>query len=369
MFSMNSALTAEEQAQIYQTIEMFEVITQSQRDDYQSLEILKEAYAKLGRSAEALNVSKKLVEAYYLHGQYSSALMECEGILQQEPASPDILAILGDLEARLNLASTSHEQTAEADATRPENAHLISLPTAGEISSPPSPLRATPVTTGQPAAEQQFAGLNGHLIQSHTPTGSGSITLDYSMETNGGPDGRLITTPAQSAKQPQRLFLENDGSEALARHLVHVGMVDARNVQPILERVTRYNAEIEGMQMGASLILELGRHGLVNIETLLTDFVTRARMAYIPLEYYEIDRQTARMLPLELSLHRLILPFDIISRTLLVALINPLDAAGKKAVEQSVDLHVQWFLAAPEALQRQMAQAFKVDPPELSIGN
>jgi hypothetical protein len=41
---MSATLTASEEAQLSQTIEMFEVITQSQPQDYQSLEILKEAY-------------------------------------------------------------------------------------------------------------------------------------------------------------------------------------------------------------------------------------------------------------------------------------------------------------------------------------
>ena len=46
---MVGSLTSSEEAQLAQTIEMFEVITQSQPQDYQSLEILKEAYVKLGK--------------------------------------------------------------------------------------------------------------------------------------------------------------------------------------------------------------------------------------------------------------------------------------------------------------------------------
>ncbi len=363
---MNSALTAEEQAQIYQTIEMFEVITQSQCDDYQSLEILKEAYAKLGRTADALTVSKKLVEAYYLHGQYSSALMECEGILQQEPDSPDIIAILGDLEARLNISPSTQDQRPAANSPRPATAHLIPMPTNEATLTRSQPSRDA-VSFPSQTEPETLSGPNGHLIQS--PPQVEAIALDCATQVSGGSEGGLVRTISEVARPTQRLLVENDGSEALARHLVQLGAVEARTVQPILERVTRYNAGIEGMQMGASLMLELSRHGLVNVEALLTDFVTKARMAYVPLEYYEVDRQTARMLPPELSLHRLILPFDIISRTLLVALSNPLDSAGKKAVQQSVDLHVQWYLAAPEAIQAQLAKAFKVEPAHLSIEN
>jgi len=62
---LEHTLSDEEHNQILQTIDMFEVITQTQPDDYQSLEILKEAYTKVGRQDEALRVSRKLAEAYF----------------------------------------------------------------------------------------------------------------------------------------------------------------------------------------------------------------------------------------------------------------------------------------------------------------
>src|SRR5664279_2548418 len=52
---MASTLSPSEEAQLAQTIEMFEVITQSQPHDYQSLEILKEAYSKLNREKDVIN--------------------------------------------------------------------------------------------------------------------------------------------------------------------------------------------------------------------------------------------------------------------------------------------------------------------------
>ena len=45
-----ATLSPGEEAQLQQTIEMFRVITKSQPLDYQSLEILKEAYTKIGRA-------------------------------------------------------------------------------------------------------------------------------------------------------------------------------------------------------------------------------------------------------------------------------------------------------------------------------
>jgi tetratricopeptide (TPR) repeat protein len=91
-----------EEAQLAQTIEMFEVITQSQPLDYQSLEILKEAYSKLGREKEAIITSKRIAQAYVHMGQLSSAILEYETILQRCPGDPDVQAALKQIETRAN---------------------------------------------------------------------------------------------------------------------------------------------------------------------------------------------------------------------------------------------------------------------------
>src|SRR6476659_11383043 len=99
---MTSSLTANEEAQLNQTIEMFEVITQSQPQDYQSLEILKEAYSKLNRVDAVVQTSKRIAEAYVQFGQLSSAILEYESILQRLPDDPDVKAALARIETKAN---------------------------------------------------------------------------------------------------------------------------------------------------------------------------------------------------------------------------------------------------------------------------
>src|SRR5205814_9249450 len=83
---------------------MFEVITRTQPDDYQSLEILKEAYTKLGRTDDTHHTSRKLAEAYFNVGSYALAMQECEALLGHDPNAPEVLAMLGDIESRLQAA-------------------------------------------------------------------------------------------------------------------------------------------------------------------------------------------------------------------------------------------------------------------------
>ena len=77
-----AALNPAEESQLMQTIEFFEVITQTQPDDTNSLEILKEAYSKLGREQDVVNTSKRIAQAYLQLGQLSSAILEYETVLQ-----------------------------------------------------------------------------------------------------------------------------------------------------------------------------------------------------------------------------------------------------------------------------------------------
>ena len=129
---MVGSLTNNEEAQLIQTVEMFEVITQSQPQDYQSLEILKEAYVKLGRDKDAVSTSKRIAQAYVLMGQLSSAILEYESILQRFPDDADVLAALSEIESKAN---SLNAQPAAADipvAEAPKvSAHAAKSKTSG----------------------------------------------------------------------------------------------------------------------------------------------------------------------------------------------------------------------------------------------
>src|SRR6266850_2806976 len=111
--------TSNEEAQLAQTIEMFEVITQSQPQDYQSLEILKEAYAKLGREKDVVATSKRIANAYVLMGQLSSAILEYESILQRYPDDVQALAALGEIESKANSLNSAAALAEVVEAPKP----------------------------------------------------------------------------------------------------------------------------------------------------------------------------------------------------------------------------------------------------------
>src|ERR1700691_5914735 len=101
----STALSPGEEAQLQQTIEMFEVIVQSQPSDTQSLEILKEAYSKLNREEELVITSKRIAQAYLQQGQLSSAILEYETVLQRRPEDKDVRAALKGIEDKASNAA------------------------------------------------------------------------------------------------------------------------------------------------------------------------------------------------------------------------------------------------------------------------
>ncbi len=296
---LEHTLSEEEHSQIVQTIEMFEVITQTQADDYQSLEILKEAYHKVGRQAEELKTSRRLAEAYFNVGSYTLAMQECEVILLKEPNAPDILAMLGEIESRLQAS--------------------------------------------------------GHAIVSAGPK-TGLIA--QKADPMGNADGGLIDLRVGRTHNAE---LTERGDDPLAKFLVVQQLFPEDEVTAALELTRHANKDLSGRAIATALLDEVCRNAPEKLEHVLSALIDRTKFAFMPLEYYDVDRQIARMLPDNLTLGRLFVPFDLISRTIMVACCNPYDTAGREAVQQSLDYTVSWYLARPSAIVKALQDIYRLE--------
>jgi tetratricopeptide (TPR) repeat protein len=299
---LEHTLSEDEHSQIVQTIEMFEAITQTQPDDYQSLEILKEAYAKVGRNDEAFQTSHKLAEAYFNSGSYTQALQECEVILLKEPNAPEIVAMLGNIETRLQASGQA-------------------------LANKSSPV--------------------GGLVEAASLRGEGSL-IDVGL----GREQRFgrVTN------------LHERGDEQLAKFIIVQQLFGEQEVNAVLETVKEANKDLAGHTMAVSLLDGLCKDNVSRLEAVLSALIDRTKFAYVPLEYYDTDRQIAPMLPENLTLNRLFVPFDLVSRTMMVACCNPFDVAGREAVQQSVDYNVSWYLAKPAAISKSLQFIYRLGP-------
>ena len=306
-------VSSEEKEQVLQTIEMFEVIVQANPQDCQSMEILKDAYSRVGMKTEMLVIARKLAATYAELTQFSAAMLEYEGILKHDPDNPEIMAALGEVEERMT--------------------------------------RATKASAG--SHEEPTIALNFSAVV----TDSGTLMTTASTQR---PNGFRVGSVSAARAEEVAALLSEDGNEALAKFLIANRLAPEDLVQQSLERVKKRNEALAPDQVGASLIDEIVRREGADIESLLVGIIERTKFAYIPLEYYEIDRQIVKMLPETITLNRLIVPFDVMSRTLMIATANPFDALGKQAVHQLLDYTVQWHLASPAAIFKALGEAYKV---------
>ena len=132
-------------------------------------------------------------------------------------------------------------------------------------------------------------------------------------------------------------------------------------VAAAMETVTQLNKKLTGQALAASLLDTICHQDTNKLEGALSGLIDRTKFAYVPIEYYDVDRQIARMLPDNLTLGRLFLPFDLISRTIMIACCNPFDAAGRDAVQQSLDYTVTWYLARPSAIIKALQDVYRLE--------
>ncbi len=151
------------------------------------------------------------------------------------------------------------------------------------------------------------------------------------------------------------------GDDQLAKFLVMQQLVPEDTVKQALETVNHLNKDLSGQALGASLLDKICRQDTDKLDEALSQLVDRTKFAFVPMEYYDIDRQIARMLPDHLTLGRLFVPFDLISRTIMVACCNPFDAAGREAVQQSLDYTVAWYLARPGTIIRALQDIYRLE--------
>lgn len=285
---MATTLSQGEEAQLAQTIEMFEVITQSQPHDYQSLEILKEAYSKLGRQPDVINTSKRIAQAYVQMGQYSSAILEYETILQQFPNDPDVQAALKDIESKANNVTVE--------------------PTFGETS-----IILKSAATAQPAATKAAAG---RATPSEVEDGRKSM---YKVFV----DGKVVTAADFN----------------LCWHKTDPSVPPNGVIEPFIQ-----------------ILADKGIQPVDKSIKLLTD---KTRIAYLPLERYDIDIDLARGFPATTCQRWCVLPFDRMSKSVLVATANPFNQQAAKELAEATSNRLLWYLVQPAELIKNLRKAFR----------
>jgi tetratricopeptide (TPR) repeat protein len=277
---MVSALSQGEETQLLQTVDMFELITANEPLDHQSLEILKEAYAKLGKENEIIKTAKRIAAAYVQLGQLSSAILEYESVLQRYPEDSDSQKALAELELQATRC------TAPAQASKPTPTHSS---------------ESAPVGIPDPASIQ-------------------------------------------------------DGRSSMENLFVHGNYLSATDFNqlwpaPDLSPSPRKVAE--------PFIQMLAEKQMVPLELSLRLLTEKARLAYLPLEKYDVDVELARTFSRQACMRWCVLPFDRMSKSILVATANPFNQAAESELVQTNSSQIIWYVASPVELLKILRKIYR----------
>ncbi len=281
---MSGTLNPGEEAQLRQTIEMFEVITQSQPQDYQSLEILKEAYLKLGMEAEVIQTSKRIAEAYVQLGQLSSAILEYETILQRHPKDKDAMAAMAQIESKAN-----------------------------NLNKPAPEWEATPP---------------------------------------GNSDTALVKKPGA---KPAQLEID-DGRQTMFKYFVGAKLITAGDFDacwPVPSLIMPPTKTVD------PFIHNLSERQIMPVDKSLKVLADRSRLAYIPLDRYELDIELVRSASREICQRWCVAPFDRMSKSIMVATANPFNKQALADLEASLKCRLLMYLATPGDLIRVLSKAYR----------
>lgn len=278
-----TTLNPGEEAQLLQTIEMFEVIVQSQSGDTQSLEILKEAYSKLGHEDDVVNTSKRIAQAYLQQGQLTSAILEYETVLQRRPEDADVRTALKQIEDK---ASTA---------------------------------------VGQPTSDMMAMASVDTTMLRHKTRAAATEAVD---------DGR---------KSLYKVFVESK--------LITAGDFDLcwRNV----------DLSVAPPDVVEPFIQMLHEKGIYLVEKSLRLLSDKSRVAYLPLDRYDIDMDLARGFPAEVCRRWCVLPFDRMSKAILVATANPFNQQAAKELAEATTHRLLWYVATPNDIVSNLRKAFR----------
>ena len=269
-----------------QTIEMFEVIAQSQPNDCQSLEILKEAYTKMGREQDVINTSKRIAQAYMQSGQLSSAILEYETVLQRRPDDADVQAALRQIEDKANNVAV------------------------------------------------QSAGVESAAAVSGSQSDTAGFRKKAHAATTEIDDGR---------KTMRKIFVESKiiaaGDFDLCWRTVDLTTAASDVVEPFIHA--------------------LAEKKIFTVDKSLKLLADRSRTAFLPLEKYDVDIDLTRGFPAEVCRRWCVLPFDRMSKSILVATANPFNQQAVKDLAEATTHRLLWYLAPPTDLISNLRIAFR----------
>ena len=151
------------------------------------------------------------------------------------------------------------------------------------------------------------------------------------------------------------------GDLALAVALIAEGVVTRAVINPLLQRLHAERAAVVKEGQTRTRVQLLVNEQIAKLDDLLAIIVERSGLPYLPLSIYDIDRDVACLLPREIAFEFCLIPFDQISRSVLVAVANPLDTAIRDRIRTRIGYDLFLYVSSPVEITSALRRAHGLD--------
>lgn len=394
--------------QLRRTAEMFEMILQTTPGAIENYENLKEIYWKLNRPDKVKNVVLRLAEQYALTQDMRAARIELKNALKYFPNDPVIRSKMteyGYASNEVDVAQLMHEYEAlcmkceeinsrcliiekdienirsvsagledygsrlrikemEAEHTKTAEELVQARKRRSEIENRLSEAIKTLPDQERERAESEFKALSGDMeIVPLDKTNSRERiglkpTLVKTNEAEKIPQHKpcdakqveavsiAIQQTVPSQKKDEKAL---ERSRKFGRLLVDGGVISEKNLEEALKI-----QQTTGKTLG-KVLLEMG---VASDSAMLNCIAVKTGLPYLPLKSYEINTKAVKIITGEVARKYGIVPVDLISKTLLIVMANPLDVVMQKELEKQVGMKISYYLSSPMEVEEALSQLY-----------
>jgi hypothetical protein len=229
-------------------------------------------------------------------GQLSSAILEYESILQKYPDDPDATAALSEIESKASGLNANAAAPA-SDGTEVVKAAV------------------------KPAARAK----SGNTTHS---------TRRQAINPDDVEDGR---------KQFHKLFVD---SKVIAQ-------ADFDLCWP------KQDYTVSPAKIIDPFLQNLADKGVLPVDKALKIILDKHRIAYLPIDRYDVDVELSRTFPQSTLKRWCVLPFDRMSKSILVATSNPFNKQVAAELEETTKQRLIWYLVSPTELIKALSKVIR----------
>jgi hypothetical protein len=193
------------------------------------------------------------------------------------------------------------------------------------------------------SALQQIEDRANNMAEQANVVESASVSIPHPDTTKS--HKKAHAAPAEiddGCKTMRKIFVDGkiikEGDFELCWRTVDMTVTTAEVVQPFIQSLAEKN--------------------ILPVEKSLKLLADRSHTAFLALENYDVDIDLARGFPAETCRRWCVLPFDRMSKSILVATANPFNQQAVKDLAEATTHRLLWYLAPPADLMTNLRKAF-----------